>query len=144
MIWVESMVPYTCAFNKRTINLQKFGVFLLLHCTPDIIISTRSLHCVFYNSDTIYLICSGSNIWYSSHGILVAYKNDYLHQYSALPTNTQFTERRVKESRFVSLGRRCEQNCSILAIARGRILPEALLKGQDVLESKKETRAVTP
>jgi len=97
-----------------------------------------------HNSDAIRLISSGSNICSSSHGILVAYKNEHIHQYSALPTNTQFTERGVKEYGFVSLGRRCEHNRSILAIARGRILPEALLKGQDILESKKEAGAVTP
>ena len=86
-IWVESMVPYTCVFNKQTVNLQKCGSFLLLHCTPDIIRATQSLYCVLHNSDTIHLISSGSNIWSSSHGIPVEYKNEYLHQYSALPTN---------------------------------------------------------
>jgi len=126
-------------------NQQPFSFFVfsttncyVLYYTPDIIMDTRWLQCVLHNSDAIRLISSGSNICSSSHGILVAYKNEHIHQYSALPTNTQFTERGVKEYGFVSLGRRCEHNRSILAIARGRILPEELLKGRDILESKKE------
>ena len=105
---------------------------------------TLSLHCALYKSYAIRLILSGSNIWFCSHGILVAYKHEYLQQYSALPTNTQFTERGIKESGCVSLGRRFKHNHFILAISRRRILPNALLKGRDILESKKEAGAVTP
>ena len=35
--------------------------------------------------------------------LLVALRNDYLHQYAALSTNTQFVERGVKESGYVQL-----------------------------------------
>ena len=47
-----------------------------------------------------------------------------------MPTNTQFVERGVKESGFVTLGRRNETNRSILAISRATIIPEGLLKGR--------------
>jgi len=129
-------------------NQQHFSFFVFpttkLYCTPDIIMATRSLQCVLHNSDAIRLISSGSDIYPSSHVILVAYKNEYLHLNTALPTNTQFTDHGVKESGFVSLSQRCEHNRFILAIVRGRILPEALLKGWDILEYKKEAGAVIP
>jgi len=54
----------------------------------------------------------------------------YLYQYSVMPSNTQFTERGVKESGFVSLGRINKTNQSILAITRGKTLKEALKKGR--------------
>ena len=41
----------------------------------------------------------------------------------------------MKESRFVSLGRRREANCTILAIARGRVLPEAVQTGREELDN---------
>ena len=68
--------------------------------------------------------------------LLVALRDEYLHQYAALPTNTQFVERGVKESGYVTLGRRCESNRTILAIARGKDLPEALANGHQELHNE--------
>ena len=62
--------------------------------------------------------------------VKIAFKNAYMPCFSALPTNTQFTERAVKESGYVSLGNRNEKQRSILAIACGKTLSEALEKGR--------------
>ena len=50
---------------------------------------------------------------------------------TSFPTNIQFVERGVTNSAYISLGRRGETNRSILAIARSKILPEALQTGRD-------------
>ena len=70
-----------------------------------------------------------------------------MHQYSSLPTNTQFTEIGVKESGVVSLGRRGETNRSILSISRGKLIPDALKKGREEidvqqLQGKKRTKVL--
>ena len=51
-----------------------------------------------------------------------------------MPSNTQFKERGVKKYGYVSLGRRYETNRSVLAIARGKTLKEALKRGQEVIQ----------
>ena len=61
-------------------------------------------------------------------------KEIYLTKYSALPTNTQFAERGMKESGYVTLGRRSEKNRSILAVARAKLRPDALVKGRQLAE----------
>ena len=67
--------------------------------------------------------------------MICQFKKTYLLQFSPLPTNTQFTERGVKESGYVSLGRRMEKKRSILAMARGRVLPDALKKGHNAMNN---------
>ena len=51
-----------------------------------------------------------------------------------MSSNTQFTERRVKESGYVSLGQRNETNRSVLAIARGKTLKKALKRGREEIQ----------
>ena len=60
-----------------------------------------------------------------------------------MPSNTQFTERGVKESGYVSLGQRNETNRSILAIACGKTLKETIKKGQEEIEPLVGTGAPT-
>ena len=62
---------------------------------------------------------------------MIQLQDIYLHQYSANPINSQFTECRVKESGYVSLDRRWEHNRSILAITHGRLIPNAVAKGRE-------------
>ena len=67
----------------------------------------------------IALIVEGGDIWSdTTSDILVPFCNIYLFKYSALPTNTQFTERGFKESGVVSLGKRGETNRSIFYLPR--------------------------
>lgn len=65
---------------------------------------------------------------------LAKLQTQFLDQYAALTTNTQFVERDVKES---ALGRRGEENRTILTIARGKVLPEALLCGRQEIDMQR-------
>ena len=101
---------------------------------------TRTLPVFVNNLAAIILISNGSNIWFPS-GSPTAKKNlkdfrkAYLHEFSALPTNTQFVERGVKESGYVSLGRRGESQRSVLAISQAKLLPEAMKLGRDEIQT---------
>ena len=60
--------------------------------------------------------------------------NYYRIQFAAFPVNSQFTERGVKESGHVSLGRRNEINRSLIAISCAKIMPEALQDYRNALQ----------
>ena len=79
-------------------------------------------------------------MWNVSIPALVELRTTYIHRYAALPTNTQFGERGVKESKYASLGRRNEPSRSILAISRGTLLPEALAAGHSEIECPDENK----
>ena len=49
----------------------------------------------------------------------------FTEQLTALPSNSQFCERGVKESGQISLGKQSEATCSIVALARGNTIEEA-------------------
>ena len=87
--------------------------------------------------DALQMIANGEDMWEDTcDETLKVFRNNFIFKFSALPTNTQFTKRGVKESGFVSLGRRGEVNRSILAIARGRYLPDALKIGRAEVQPK--------
>ena len=50
----------------------------------------------------------------------------------------QFVERGVKESGYISLGRYAEEKRTILAIARGKVLPDSLSNGRLEISAEKE------
>ena len=137
---VSANDTYQCEFHARTFNLHKLNQFIDNNVTNETIMNIRALTFVQSNYLAIGLIANGQDIWQSTNATLRKFKTDYLHIYSALPTNTQFTERGVKESGLVSLGRRQESNRSILAMARGRIIPDALQKGREDLEDDENTK----
>ena len=58
---------------------------------------------------------------------------------SALPSNTQFTERGVKESGYVSLGKRTESTRSLFSTARSTMVKEANIKGKEKMRAEKNT-----
>ena len=64
-----------------------------------------------------------------------------IHQFSAFPINSQFTERGVKESGHVSLGRRNETHRSLLAISRAKIMPNALQEYRDDIKVESESES---
>jgi len=123
--------------QKRIIKLREFSLFLNRECNYETLTQHRNLPVVQENSRAIALIANGGDIWSDDAcDILTSFRNIYLYQYSSLPTNTQFTERGVKESGVVSLGRRSETNRSILSISRGKLIPEALKKGREEIDGK--------
>ena len=62
----------------------------------------------------------------------------YRVQYAALPTNTQFGDRGVKELEYITLERRNEAYQYILDISQGKRLPKALALGRGEIQSTGE------
>ena len=127
---------YDSEAHGSQINLQKLRLFLEQQCTPDTIETIKNSQFWRANSIPIALLANGHDIWnVSATNSLSEFKKLYLYNYAALPTNSQFTERGVKESGYVSLGRRSEKNRSALAIARARIIPDAMAVGKELVKS---------
>ena len=123
--------------QNRTINANKFVSFLNDECDYITLMQQRNSPLVKENGTAIALIAEGGAIWNEDAcDVLLSFRNIYLMEYSALPTNTQFTERGVKESGVVSLGRRGETNRSIFSISRGKLVPDALKKGREETDAK--------
>ena len=82
-----------------------------------------------------------SSLWTNSHKrTLLQFRRVYLYEYCALPTNTHFVERGVKESGYVCLGRQGEHQRSVLAISRGKLLPDATKKGRDEINKNNDEK----
>ena len=136
----EDVVSYYDKDHKKTVNLQKFNLFLEKYVRTEAINDTRNLPFVKNNATALSLVADGIDMWNVSIPALVELQTTYIHRYAALPTNTQFGERGVKESGYVSLGRRNESSRSIPAISRGTLLPEALAAGRLEIESPNENK----
>ena len=131
---IRTGCKYYSDFQKRTINLHEYDRWISGSVSYSTVMNARSLPIVADNYEALRLIAIGEDMWRcDASPILISFRNQFLMQYPALPTNTQFVERGVKESGYVCLGRRCEENRTILTIARGKVLPEALAKGREEL-----------
>ena len=141
--------------HKRTIDTSLFFSFLTENVSMESLMVTRSLSVVANNPIVLSILADGQDLWAKqTPSILTNFRMIYLKEYLSLPTNTQFTERGVKESGYVTLGRRGEVQRSILAISRGKFLKEALQAGRsDInkanneenrkqLQGKKKTKAL--
>ena len=121
--------------HDMSIDVTKFNQFLVKQCTQDKLDKIRNSPFYSDNAVPIQIIALGGDIWHGNACThLVAFSNVYRYNYSALPTNSQFTERGVKESGYVTLGRRLEKNRSALAIARAKIIPDAMVAGKKVVD----------
>jgi len=77
---------------------------------------------------SLRLVSLGHGIWIKhTNPIIRAFVNLYCYRYSALPTNSQFTERGMNESGYFSLGHCSEKNRSALAITRDHLIPDAIV-----------------
>eukprot|EP00957_Ditylum_brightwellii_P128858 9829737-Ditylum_brightwellii.AAC.1 len=77
----------------------------------------RQFQCIADNIDAMQTIAARSDIWDDdAHGDLIKLRQLLLMKYSALPTKMQFVERRVKESGYVTLGRRNKIKRSIMVV----------------------------
>ena len=94
-------------FHNRTINLLHFDSWIRSNVTVSTVMRTRHIPIVEQNHEAIRLLSLGNDMWGDNPPeTLVKFRTLYLHQYAALPMNTQFVERGVKESGFVLLGLR--------------------------------------
>ena len=131
---ISSPPEYVCDYHKKMINVRKFSNFVIKHSSNQAIMNIQNLPCINTSAASVALITSGANIWAANtYPTLNAFKHLYLHEYAALTINNRFVEQGVKESGYAALGRRGEANRTVLAIARGKILPEALQNGKDSL-----------
>ena len=122
-------------------NLHKFQEFMQSNVKQDAIMKTRGLSINKNNYLITYIISRGVDIWVSNTDPI--YSNIYLLNYTSPPIHTQFTERGVKESGFVSLGRRGETNHSIFAIAWGKYFPEALYIDRSEINKSSNDHTIT-
>lgn len=131
-------------YRKGILKLQSLQNGLSEKVTTATIQKIRNLPFFAEHIAAIRLIGQGRDCWsYTAPQNLESFRLLYLHEYSALPTNTQFVERGVKESGYVTLGRRNETNRSVLAIARAKIIPDAICKGKEKLkESLKDVKSL--
>ena len=127
---------YYCKFHKRRIDLPKLHAWVQTNVSTETIMSTILILCIQDNDVAVRLLPVVCNMWDDdTTAPLYKLKTVFLNEFAAFPTNTQFAERGVKESGYVSLGRRGERNRTIMAIARGKVLPDALQLGQKDLDT---------
>ena len=117
---------YYSTFHKRDFHLPTLSSFIDDRVTEDVLQITREVEEIKENMIIVSMIANGADIWSDGNDELVFFKECYLRKYSSLPTNTIFVERGVKESGYVTLGRRDESTRSLLILARGKVIPEAL------------------
>ena len=97
-------VTYHSEFHNRKFNLQQFRKFIDDTCTTRNKIVSSS-HLTQFPPEAIQLIASGKNIWDANkHQSPSAtfFRKRFDDRYSPLPTNTQMTERGVKEGTICS------------------------------------------
>ena len=122
---------YVSEYHGCKIDTKNLRAFLQTQCTSEQVMQIRSSPFFSEHAVALRLLADGDNIWSPcAPPALMSFCNLYRTRYAALPTNSQFTERGVKESGYVSLGRRSEKNRSILATARARLIPDAMAEGK--------------
>ena len=125
-----------CDFHDRNIDLHKFDGWIQSNVSNATVMTARTLPSIRDNYVAVTLVALGHDMWSPTIvGPLLQLRQVFLREFSSFPTNTQFVERGVKESGYVSLGRRAENNRTILAIARGKVLPEVLRLGHLELDN---------
>ena len=120
-----------------TIHMHKLTQFLHNHCKVCTLMKIRTSRFFTTNIVAIRLIADGRDIWDNTSTKttpLSLFADCYRLNYAALPTNSQFTERGVKESGYVTLGRRSEKNRTVLSTARALLIPNAMSAGNDRID----------
>ena len=129
---------YFCEYHNRRISMKQFFEFLKKGVTPnensdddDILLHSRDVPIIKNFDVAVMLIANGCDVW-SDQDIsaeLTNFRDAFLKLYSAFATNTHSAERAIKESGEVTLAPRTEEFRTILAIARGRMIQDALRCG---------------
>ena len=155
--YLEGQDQYFCEFHNCTIDLFEFDRFVremvAKRCEDEngnestVLMETRKKPTIQQNQVALVLIANGCNIWEGEYipdqhhnDIPSNYRRLYLYYFAAIPTNTQLTERAVKLSGYVTLGKRDEATRTIFCIARGRLLQDALKSGKLEVEDEQRVR----
>ena len=137
---MEDEREYFCEFNKRKIHLKLFEEFVQDRVSVRTVMKTREMSIIRSHGAALALISAGQDMWDSlrTNRYLQELKENYLLNFSSLPVNTQFVERGVKSSNYVTIGRRKEASRSIWIMARGKALPEGLQKAREEIRDKND------
>ena len=85
--------------NNEHIDVKASRQFLIENCAQETVIRIRNSPFYTQHAVSLRLISLGHDIWSeNTNSILRVFANLYRYRYSALPINSQFTERDVKES----------------------------------------------
>ena len=119
---VDTKVTYRSEYHGRSICLDEFYKFIKDQCSNrnDII---SSGHLTQFSVQALQQIARGDDVWHSPH--LVASKMQVQMRYVPIASNTQMTERGVKEGALCSTSDRGEISRSIYAVARSGFCEEA-------------------
>ena len=125
---------YESKEHGRTIDLMSFYNFIKNKCSKGNINTLLTLPFVQEHISEIKMVKAHGDMWSPHHktSALGRFKHIFLERLAALPSNSQFCERGVKESSQVSLGKRSEGTRSIVALARGSTIEEASNKHREM------------
>ena len=91
--WIRTGCEYYSELQKRTINLHEFDGWIRDTVSYSIVMKTQSLPIVADNYEALRLVAISEDMWCcDASPILISFRNQYLTQYAALPTNTQSIE----------------------------------------------------
>ena len=121
--------------HDMSIDITKFNQFIIKHCTQNKVGEIHNSPIYTNNIVPIRLIASGGDIWdHNATTDLLQFADVYRFNFSSIPSSSRFIERGVKESGYATLDRRTEKNRSTLAMARAKIIPDAMAAGKKLID----------
>ena len=126
---------YNSSIHGRVVNLNRFQRFVSTRCTSKITI-TSSVHVAPYLA-AISKIKTGGDMWIGVPSpVLVSFRNHYLHNYVALPSNSHLAESSVKDANFCSIIGRSEKTSSMFATSRSGLVETLNMKANKARSSR--------
>ena len=139
---METMnITYNSEFHDHQIDICRFAKFIRETCTTLEQVRTSN-HLTQFSIDAIVRIANGEDVWSDSpHPSLLSFKNTFLNRYIPIASNTQMTERGVKEGTLCSTATRGEMTRSVYAVARSGFVERAGDLSEEIkLESNEEVK----
>ena len=125
MLFINGEISVS-VIHDMSINITNFNQFLVKYCAQDKVCAIRNSLLYTNTLVPIWLIVSDYDIWDKNKTPdLLLFADLYRFNYSFLPTSSQLAERGVKESGYVTLGRRSEKNRFALAMYRENTISDA-------------------
>ena len=137
---------FTSNKHKTIINVVRFYNCISTQCTQQNLQVVLNLPIVQENVTIIRLIKDGYNLWKAAKyksPVIISYQTFFMLRLGRLPRNTQFTERGVKDSKYVTLGNRNELTRSIFALARSTMIDEVAHKVKNQKRERKRLERVS-
>ena len=126
---------YNSNIHDRVINLNRFQIFVSTRCTSRNMI-LNSVHVAPYLT-AINKIESGCDMWSDVPStILVFFRNHYIHNYSALPSNSHLAESSVKYANFCSIIGKSDKTSSMFATTRSGLVETLNVRANESRSSR--------